>query len=216
MKRLESIKGAIFDLDGTLLDSMDVWTGVDRIFFERRGMEVPPDFAAIITPLGFAGAAAYTIQQFQFAEEAEDIIAEWFALAGTIYAEEVELKQYAYEYLQMLSGRGVKLAVATASDAELFEPCLRRHGIYDWFDTIVTVREVSRGKGFPDIYEKAAQNMGFLPQECAVFEDIFAGVKGAKDGGFLTVGVEDAHSCIDKEIIRQISNIYIQSWKELL
>lgn len=215
-EKLLEKKGAIFDLDGTLLDSMDVWNDVDRIFFAKRGMEVPEDFIAAITPLGFEAAAAYTVKRFGFPEKEADIIAEWYELARKAYAEDVVLKPFAKEYLELLKKRGVCLAAATASDASLFEPCLLRNGILDYFDTIVTVRDVKRGKGFPDIYELAAQRMALPVQDCTVYEDILKGVEGAKAGGFLAVAIEEPHSGYEKELIWKMADIYITSWKELL
>ena len=152
MDRLKKIKGAVFDLDGTLLDSMHVWSEVDRIFFERRGMVIPPDYVEAIAPLGFPGAAAYTVERFGFKEKQEDIIKEWFELAGKAYAQDIQLKPGAKKYLESLRANGVRLAVATASDGEMFLPCLELHVILGLFDTIVSVRDVARDKGFPDVY----------------------------------------------------------------
>lgn len=216
MDRLKNIKGAVFDLDGTLLDSMHVWSEVDQIFFERRGMAVPSDYVAAIAPLGFPGAAAYTIERFGFKEKQEDIIKEWFELAGKAYAQDIQLKPGAKKYLESLKVNGVRLAAATASDQEIFLPCLERHGILSWFDTIITVHDVERGKGFPDIYEKAAVNMGLDVHSCAVFEDILKGITGAKAGGFLSVGVQDQHAAADEQKIRELADIYIESWEMLL
>lgn len=216
IQKLNRIQGAIFDLDGTLLDSMNIWDNVDRIFFERRGMEVPEDYVLAIAPLGFALAASYTINRFQLKEKEEDIIAEWYQLAREAYAKQVKLKPYAKEYLEKLKRQGVCLAAATASDASLFEPCLIHNEIFSYFDIIVTVRDVKRGKGFPDIYELAAKKMNLLAKDCVVFEDILKGIEGAKAGGFLAVGVEDAHSNFEKEEIQSRADIYIKTWGELI
>lgn len=216
MQKLKQMQGAIFDLDGTLLDSMGVWSGVDQTFFARRGMGVPEDYIAAIAPLGFAAAASYTINRFKFQEREDDIIEEWHALAREAYAEQVELKPYAKEYLEMLKKQNVRLAAATASDASLFEPCLIHNEILDYFDIIVTVRDVKRGKGFPDIYNLAAEKIGLPARSCVVFEDILKGIEGAKAGGFLTVGVEDVHSAFEKQEIQNTADIYIKSWEELL
>lgn len=215
-KKVWEKKGAIFDLDGTLLDSMDVWTGVDADFFAKRHMTVPEDYIEIIAPLGFAAAAAYTVQRFGLKEKEEDIIQEWYGMAQRAYAESVVLKPFAKEYLDVLKKRGVRCAAATASDAALFEPCLKRNGIFDYFDTIVTVRDVNRGKGFPDIYELAAKQLGLHAQDCAVYEDILKGVEGAKAGGFFAVAVEELHSKHEKEQIIKSADLYITSWKSLI
>lgn len=216
-EKLKKMKGAIFDLDGTLLDSMDVWSEVDRIFFAKRGiMAVPEDFVKMIAPMGFKAAATYTINRFHFLEKEEDIVAEWCGLAREAYADKIVLKPFAKEYLEVLKERNIQLAAATASDASLFEPCLIHNKILDYFDVIVTVRDVKRGKGFPDIYNLAAENMGLSAEECVVFEDILKGIEGAKAGGFLTVGIEEKHSASQKEEIQKTSDIYITSWKELI
>lgn len=214
-EKLKRIKGAIFDLDGTLLDSMDVWNDVDRTFFARRGREVPEDFIMAITPLGFEAAAAYTVKRFHLGEKEEDIIAEWYELAREAYAEKVVLKPFAKEYLDILRKRNVRMAAATASDISLFGPCLAHNEILDYFDTIVTVRDVKRGKGFPDIYNLAAERIGLSAGECAVFEDILKGIEGAKAGGFLAVGMEEKHSAYEKEKIQEAADIYIKTWREL-
>lgn len=217
IEKLKVMKGAIFDLDGTLLDSMDVWSEVDRIFFAKRGiMKVPEDFVEMIAPMGFKAAATYTINRFHFLEKEEDIVKEWCELAKAAYANKVVLKPFAKEYLELLKEQNIRLAAATASDASLFEPCLIHNKILDYFDVIVTVRDVKRGKGFPDIYNLAAKNMGLFAKDCVVFEDILKGIEGAKAGGFFTVGVEEKHSIHQKKEIQKMSDIYITSWKELI
>ena len=213
---LERMKGAIFDLDGTLLDSMGVWRQIDIDFLGRRGFEVPEDYLKAITAKNFKDAADYTIERFHLKERAEDIMEEWFAMAIDAYAFHVELKPYVREYLKQLKGRGVKIAAATSSDARLFEPCLKHHGIYDWFDAFSVTTEVKRAKGFPDVYQNAAKKLGLPDGDCVVYEDILKGVEGAKLGGFYTVGVEDVHSFYEKEEIRREADRYIVSFEELV
>ena len=108
------------------------------------------------------------------------------------------------------------MAVATSSSPELYEPALKRNGIYEYFKAFVTVSEVKRGKGFPDIYEKAAEKLSLPPETCVVYEDILKGVEGAKMDDFYVVGVEDIHSSYEKNEIMQLSDRYILSFEELL
>ena len=89
---MKQYKGAIFDLDGTLLDSMRVWDDIDVAFLKKRGLEVPPDYQEAITPLGFLEAARYTIRRFGFPETPEELIQEWHQMAVDAYTYEVELK----------------------------------------------------------------------------------------------------------------------------
>jgi len=111
---LTGLKGAIFDLDGTLLDSMWVWAAVDRTFLGARGFAVPEDYVEAISHLGLTAAAEYTIARFGLRETVADISAEWNDLARTAYEEQVALKPHAKEYLLRLKARGMRLAAATA------------------------------------------------------------------------------------------------------
>lgn len=195
---------------------MGVWAKIDEIFLGKRGIGVPPDYLDAIAALGFRPAAEYTVRRFGLSETPDELMAEWMEMAVQAYRTDVQTKPYAKEFLLRLKQSGVKLAVATASQETLFVPALKRNGIYDLFDTIVTLKEVSRGKGYPDIYWKAAENLSLSAAECAVFEDIYLGIKGAKDGGFFAVGVEDAYSGYEKETIRAEADCFIYSFSELL
>ena len=196
-------KGAIFDLDGTLLDSMGVWRRIDEDFLGKRGIRVPDDYLKAITAKNFQDAADYTIERFGLKESADAIMAEWFDMAIDAYTNDVALKPFVKEYMQMLRENDVKIAAATSSDARLFEPCLKHHGIYEWFDAFSVTAEVKRGKGYPDVYENAAEKLGLKAADCVVYEDILKGVEGAKLGGFYVIGVEDVHSSYEKEEIQK-------------
>ena len=195
---MKQYKGAIFDLDGTLLDSMRVWDDIDVAFLKKRGLEVPPDYQEAITPLGFLEAARYTIRRFGFPETPEELIQEWHQMAVDAYTYEVELKDGAAEYLRYLKEKGIRMAVATSSNA------------------FVTVSEVKRGKGFPDIYEKAAEKLSLPPETCVVYEDILAGIRGAKMGGFAAVGVYDRSGEGNRAKMEQEADRYVTSFKELM
>lgn len=209
------IKGAIFDLDGTLLDSMWVWGKIDEEFLGARGFEVPPDYQRVIAGLGFRETAVYTIERFHLQEKPDDIIQEWNRMAERMYHEEVVVKPYVRETLEYLKKRGICLGVATASYGSLFKECLKRNGIYDFFRAFTETKEVERGKEFPDVYIKAAQKLGCQPEECIVFEDIHTALLAAHAGGFYTVGVYDEKSGDSWEEIKQDSDLAIRGFKEL-
>lgn len=208
------LKGAIFDLDGTLLDSMGVWEQIDIAFLGKRGLPVPSDYVAAITPMGFYTAAEYTIQRFQLADTPEQLMAEWNEMALYAYAHTIQCKSAVKEYLQHLQMQGIKMAVATASPEELCVPALQNNDLDHFFDAFTTLGEVSRGKGFPDIYWRTAEKLGLAPQECAVFEDISKGIQGAKSGGFITVGVYDVYSAYEQESIKSAAHYYINDFQE--
>lgn len=213
---LKNIEGAVFDLDGTLLDSSWVWEKVDEKFLGDRGFQVPDDYVDEISPLGAERAAVYTIERFGLNEDKDDIVREWIEMAKKEYATEVVCKPYAKEFLEELHKLNIKMAVATSSDRELFMKTLEREGILKYFQKIVTVDEVERGKGYPDIYEEAARRIKVNPHKCLVFEDILAGVTGASLGEFNVVAVFDKKSKHNWEKIKSISKYSINDYKELL
>lgn len=213
---LKNIEGAVFDLDGTLLDSSWVWEKLDEKFLGDRGFQVPDDYVDEISPLGAERAAVYTIERFGLNEDKDDIVREWIEMAKKEYATEVVCKPYAKEFLEELHKLNIKMAVATSSDRELFMKTLEREGILKYFQKIVTVDEVERGKGYPDIYEEAARRIKVNPHKCLVFEDILAGVTGASLGEFNVVAVFDEKSKHNWEKIKSISKYSINDYKELL
>ena len=118
--------------------------------------------------------------------------------------------------MELLKSSGTRIAAATASAEGLYLPALQNNGAQGYFDAFTTVTEVSRGKGFPDIYLLTARKLGLAPEDCVVYEDILAGVRGAKAGGCFTCGVYDRHSAYEWEEIRRLADRSITGWQELL
>ncbi len=216
MRSLSDFSGFIFDLDGTLLDSLWVWREVDIISLKRRGHDVPDDYAQAIAHLSFADAAKYTIERFQLSEAPEALMEEWYAMAMQEYHTRVMAKPYVREFLEQVRAQGIPMAAATASEHSLICPALERIGILDFFQNVTTIQEVTRDKSFPDIYLLAAERLGVAPENCVVCEDILAGIQSAKSAGFYTIGVEEPFSLPNREKIRQHADRYIESFAELL
>ena len=107
-------KGAIFDLDGTLLDSMGVWDQVDVDFLAKRGFEVPDDYMQKVAAMQFRQIAEYTIARFNLSDTPGELMEEWDHMARVMYSTVVEAKPHAREYLAMLKASGAKLSVATS------------------------------------------------------------------------------------------------------
>ena len=208
-----SMKAYIFDLDGTLLDSMGVWLDVDVKFLKKRGIVMSDDYTDRISAMAFPEVAAYTIKRFGLPDSVESIMRECNEMAIFAYKNTVKMKLGAKEYLDKLQKRGVKLAVATSSTPELYEPALRNHGIYDWFDVICDASEVGCGKSRPDIFLITAKKLGVQPTDCIVFEDILAAVRSAKSVGMTVYGVYDESSAGDWEQIKQIADGVITDFR---
>lgn len=211
----KNIQGAVFDLDGTLLDSMHVWQDVDRKFFLKRGIPMPPDYAAAIQALDLLGAARYTRERFCLPEPLESLIAEWLEMVGEEYRLRVALKPHAKELLLKLHGRGIRLGIATSSSKELFLPALERLGVRSLFSAFTETGETGKSKRFPDVYLKTAEKLGVAPADCAVFEDILEGILSAKSGGFYAVAVYEPTSEKDEAALKGAADLYLPSFADL-
>ena len=213
---LKNIEGAVFDLDGTLLDSSWVWEKVDEKFLGDRGFQVPDDYVDEISPLGAERAAVYTIERFGLNEDKDDIVREWIEMAKKEYATEVVCKPYAKEFLEELHKLNIKMAVATSSDRELFMKTLEREGILEYFQKIVTVDEVERGKGYPDIYEEAARRIKVNPHKCLVFEDIIPGIQAGKAANMKVCAVHDLYSLHQTREKQELADFYIYDYEDVM
>lgn len=209
MKLPDNIKGAIFDLDGTLLDSMWIWADIDKRFLSRRGIEVPPDYMAEVGAMEYRRAAEYTIARFGLSDTPEDLMKEWSDMAVGAYAKELKLKPEIEKVLTELKSQGIKMAVCTSATPEMCLPALKNNGVAELFDAVVTTWEIGKGKQFPDVYLAAADRLSLPPAECVVFEDTLRAVKTAKNAGFYTIGVYDKFSHSDREQIKNIADDYI-------
>ena len=213
---IKNFKGAIFDLDGTLFDSMGIWKEVDIAFFRNHGMRMPSDYQDKIKDMHFRTMAIYTKERFKMRSSIESIMDEWCELCYDKYAKEVPLKAGVKEFLELLKENGIKIAFATANTTELSEVCLKNNEIFDYFDTGAYLHETLTDKSDPDVYLLASERLGLAPSECIVFEDLLAGINGAVKGGFAVCGVYDKHSRKDTRYIKQIADYYINSFEELL
>lgn len=216
MKLPKHIRGAIFDLDGTLLDSLHVWRDVDETFFRRRNLPLPEDYFHSVKTLDLPQAAVYTKERFSLPDSPEDMVKEWLELVQEEYSFHVLPKPFSMEFLFSLKESGIKLALATSSEPNLFLPALKRCGTDKLFSAFVTTREAERGKDYPDVYLLAAEKLELPTESCAVFEDILIGIKSAKKGGFYTVAVSDPHSLSEEEALKQESDLFISSYSEFL
>lgn len=200
-------KAALFDLDGTLLDSAYVWSRVDEIFFERRGMSVPADYAKAISGMGYAATAVYTKNRFALPETPDAIAAEWTSIAMDEYAHNVPLKPGSREILEKLDASGVRMCVVTSNHRDLCVPCLTRLGILGYFEFLLTTDEAgSATKRDGSVYALAAEKLGVENTNCAVFEDTFEGVTGAKARGMRAYCVIDPKTTHKIDEIRLIAD----------
>lgn len=207
------IKGVICDLDGSLLDSMWVWDEVDRVFLDRRGFEVPTDYARTIAPMGFDKAADYTITLFDLKEDKQAILKEWFDLAHHFFKEKVALKKGARAWLDSLKEKGMRLCIATSSDPYLYEDALVSLDIRDYFEFCLDPRWASFDKTKPLVYTECAKRMGLSTKECVVLEDIPSALRSAKEAGCRTIGIYDEHF-YGKEMLSPFADVLIDDLRD--
>ncbi len=209
------MRAAIIDLDGTILDSLGMWSRIDHDFLEvRRGIAVPDDYVGIIAPMTYRETAEYTVARFGLPDDPDDLMAEWDKMAEEQYREHVQLKPYAREFLTRLRERGVSTVLCTSSPESYYRPALERLGVYGLFDAFATTGEAGVSKSEPDVFLLAAERVSAEPRRCTVFEDIPAAVMGAKKAGMTAVGVYDPRSAADVELMRRICDRYIMTLED--
>ena len=209
--------GAVFDLDGTLIDSMEIWSEIDEEFFASRGMAVPPHYQENIAHLGFRDVAAFTIKNYLPAEREEDVIAEWNRMCREKYGAKESgkyFKPHAVRFVRSLAERGVKMCVATASSPELFVPVLKAGGIYGLFEGFFSVDNAGKNKSFPDIFLLSANKLRLAPERCVAFEDSLAALRAAKRAGMRTVAVYDKASEGQRETLKAEADAFVYGFDE--
>ena len=209
------IRGAIFDIDGTLIDSMKVWDDLGARYLISIGVTPEPDLARILFPLTLAEGCAYIKEHYHLRESEKEIETGIHAIFARFYREEVMLKPGAERLLRLLDARKIPMVLATVGDTELEIAALTRLGVFRYFRKLFNCSDYRTSKREPLIYEKAASYLGTKPQETLVFEDTFAAVHSAKMAGFRVVAVQDEASLSDREKIRAEADIYLENFDDL-
>lgn len=213
---LKNIKACLFDMDGTLLDSMHIWKDIDIEFFARYGLELPKTFQNEIEGKSFTETAEYVKEQYKVPLSVEEIIQTWNEMAFQKYAKEIGFKEGAFAFLKYLKEKGIRTAICTSNSRELVNAVEENLGFGAYMDTIVTSCEVGAGKPAPDVYLEAARRVGVEPKDCLVFEDIVPGLMAGKNAGMKLCAVEDAFSADQREEKKAMADYYIENYLELL
>lgn len=187
----DRFEAVIFDLDGTLIDSMWVWYKIDETFLGKRKLSFPDDMDSELEGKSFTETAEYFKKRFKLEMSVEEIKSEWNETAWDFYTHDVTLKEGAKAFLEYLKSNHIKMGIATSNSIQLVEAVLESLGITDYFMQIRTSCEVGRGKPFPDIYLKVAEDLQVQPERCLVFEDIPNGVLAGKNAGMTAWCIRD-------------------------
>lgn len=213
---MNNIKAAIFDLDGTLVDSMWVWEQIDIDFLKSKGYTPPKDLKDNITHLTFNQTAEYFKNRFNLSDSIDEITDTWHNMAYSFYSSKVKLKPGVISFLNKLKSLDIKIGLATSNSIPLLEATLKNNGIYHLFDAITVTEEVKKSKENPDVYLLCANKLNVPPENCIVFEDIIAAVKGAKLAGMKVIGVYDKASEDQEELLSKACDKYIYDYNELV
>lgn len=208
-------EGVIFDLDGTLVDSMWVWKQIDIDYLGQYGISHPADLQEKISGMSFYETAVYFKNNFAIPDSVEEMMDTWNRMAFDSYQNKVKEKPGALAFLQWLKNHGIKTGIATSNSEVLVEALLKARGLDGYFQAVHTGYEVERGKPAPDIYLLAAKSLGVPPEKCLAFEDIPEGIMSARAAGMEVCGVEDAFSVGLRERKRELSQYYIDDYRDI-
>ena len=214
---IEHIQAVIFDIDGTLVDSMGVWHEIDVEYFNLIEVPMPDTFHKDIEGMSFTEIAVYFKETYHLVEKTiEDIKLDWVRMAYEKYLYEIKAKPGAKEYMTFLKNRGIKIGCATSNEKNLAIAALQPHGFKDKVDSLRTACEVNAGKPAPDIYLKVAEDLGVNPKNCLVFEDIPNGMRAGKAAGMTVIGVDDVNARDYRDEIDGICDYFINDFYEML
>ncbi len=216
MRKLTDYQAVIFDMDGTLLDSMWMWKDIDIRFLSQHGLDMPEDLQKEIEGMSFAETAVYFKERFRLQMSVEAIMKVWNDMTMDSYVNDVRLKPGARDLLRYLKAHGVPMGIATSNSRELAMAALKAHRIEDCFGTVLTGGEGFAGKPAPDMFLEAARRLGADPEECLAMEDVEAGAIAALRAGMEVVVMQDDWCLAPPERMKEISDRYITDFWELI
>lgn len=206
---------AIFDMDGTLVDSMGFWNRLSDEYLARHGIHgLPPALQEESIALTMLGSAQLFIREFGLPGTPEEIAREINGLMEQHYRSDVPLKPGAAALLERMRAAGFRMCVASSTAPELLDICLKRLGVRDYFEFLLSCEEVGAGKNKPDVYLEAARRMGSVPGNTVIFEDILVAASTAKQAGFPLCVIYDANSDVEQERLKSLADCYVTRWDD--
>lgn len=213
---LDGIDAVIFDMDGTLVDSMWIWTAVDKEYLKKYNLNQPKHFHEAMEGKSYTEVAQLFLDFFpELPCTIEDVKKEWMDMTYEKYTTKVRLKEGVYELIMKLRDRGIKFGIATSNARELVDATLQALRITDLFDSVHTSCEVAAGKPSPDVYLLVAKDLGIQPEKCLVFEDVPMGILAGKNAGMRVCGVDDEFSRPLETRKKELADYYIHNYYDI-
>lgn len=213
---LKDIDAIIFDIDGTLIDSMWIWTNIDDLFLEKYGLQAPENFHKGMEGKSYSETAQYFLDIFpELKHTRKELEDEWHEMAFDIYTKEIKLKKGAYAFIVAMHNAGKKIGIATSNSRDLAEGVLINNQVFAYIDSMWTSDEAKAGKPAPDVYLKVAESLCVSSERCLVFEDVPNGILAGKNAGMKVCAVEDPFSKPQENLKRELADYYIQDYDDI-
>lgn len=213
--KIDGIKGAIFDLDGTLLDSMPIWDTLGEDYLKSIGKEPKKDLKEKISVMSLKQAAEYFISEYGVNLNPTKIMEEFNDMLSNFYYKKAFVKEGAKEFLERLKKKNIKMCVVTATDKVLAQQSLKNNQMLEYFEYIFTCNEMGYGKDSEEIFNEAVKSLGTEKEHTIIFEDALYAIKTAKKTGMPVVAVFDESAENEKEEIKNLADLYIHSFVEM-
>ena len=196
MKKLGKIRGGIFDMDGTLINSLivweDIWTEIGREFLSDPTFRPTAQEDKAVRTMLLSDAMDLINKNYSLCDDSTKVLDLSVKVIRDFYENKLEPKKGAIEFLDHLADNGVRMCLASASEPTLVRVALKRCNMEKYFSGIVTCVDVGKGKDHPDVFLAAKDFLDTEIDDTFVFEDSFVALESAKKAGFKTVGVYDA------------------------
>ncbi|MBQ8284323.1 MAG: HAD family phosphatase [Clostridia bacterium] len=210
------VKAYIFDLDGTLLDSMPAATKTILGYLDEHGVDYPSDIIKTLAPLGYPGLSHYLVKEYSLGLTCEELYAHYMKRLAAVYATEIPAKDGAEKTLRTLKARGYRLNILTGSPHAFLDPAIKRLGWEDLFENVWGVEDFSTNKSVVETFVEAAKRLKLSSAECVMVDDSVHSLRFANQAGMKTIGCYDVFSAENENEIRTFADGYIKNFKELL
>lgn len=211
----DKYKGIIFDLDGTLIDSLDLWSEIDKAFFKKRNIVIDRDLYPEVKGKSYTETVRYLKKTFNLEESIKQLKKERNLLAEKFY-KKVKLKKDVLKVLKYFKKNNKKIGIATSNSRHLANTALKNLEIKKYFTVLVTSCDVKKGKPSPDVFLKAAKELKIAPSECLAFEDSIDGIKAANSANIDVIAVYDKKQKKYEKELKKLSNYYIYNYAKLI